>query len=919
MRYIVGIDLGTTNTTVAYVDTHKDQRHVQIFQIPQTVGEGRVAKCSTLPSFCYIESAGELPSGSLDLPWKKGQKYSVGKYALQHGSQVPTGLVSSAKSWLCYHSANQKEAILPVDSRDDSMRISPIEASRRYLDHIREAWNHTIAKGNPDEELELQEIILTVPASFDEVARALTAEAAKGAGFEKITFIEEPQAAFYNWIAQNEKKWQDSFQDGDTILVCDVGGGTTDFSLIRYQQKEKAGSFERMAVGDHLLLGGDNIDLSLAYYLEEKIQNECNREIAHEQWKRLYHEARVAKEKLLSGDEDRYTVTIQGKGSSVIEGSLTIDLLSDEVTELLKKGFFSVIPWEDSKVLNKAKGLRSNGLPYEDDPCITKQLAHFLEVNCKSQEELPRHLLFNGGTMMASVFQEAVRNAYSTWFPDIPLNILAVKSMEQAVSKGASYYGRVRRGEGVKIKAGSPRSFYLELNVAGEGSTKKALCLLPRGVEEGTEYISSREFSAIANSPVSFTLHASHTRIGDEVGDIIDIDASELHSLPPISTILRFGKRSPESQTKDVPVSIGVAYTALGTLEMWLQSKTTEHKWNLEFQLKASSGQDDQLALIQGGRQDETFNANFLNEAKGILADLFTHGGSIKPEQIIEKLEETLEQQRLDWPPSVLRGLWETLLEKAKNRKLSPKHEARWWNLAGLFLRPGFGYPLDDHRMKDLWKVILGETNQKSSDEVAIQKWICLRRVSGGLNKGQQSQIYHQIMPSIFNKKSGKIELSKGCDKYHYKEKVRTLASLERVDFKSKRALGKALVEAIIKGKGSSTDEIWAVGRLGAREPLYVSQANVLPVEDVSDWIKTLLPRAKGQKQAFALAMLARKTKHNELNVKKEIREQVKKLTDSPHFHQMIEGHETLTAQEKDSVLGDHLPPGITLNIDANE
>lgn len=915
MRYIVGIDLGTTNTTVAYVDTHKEQRFVQIFQVPQTVAEGRVARHSTLPSFCYIESLGDFPAGAIDLPWKKGQKFTVGKFALQQGSLVPTGLVSSAKSWLCYHSANQKEAILPVDSRDDSMRISPVEASRRYLDHIREAWNHAIAKGNPDEELEQQEIILTVPASFDEVARALTAEAAKGAGFEKITFLEEPQAAFYNWIAQNEKRWEESFHDGDSILVCDVGGGTTDFSLIRYQQKDYTGSFERMAVGNHLLLGGDNIDLSLAYYLEEKIQNTCKRDIEPEQWKRLYHEARKAKEALLSDSCDQVTVTIQGKGSSVIEGSLTIDLTKEEVVEWLRNGFFPIKSWEESISLNKAKGLRSNGLPYEDDPCVTKQLAHFIKTNCRSDQELPKHLLFNGGTMMASVFQEAIKSAYNKWFPEIRLNTLSVKNMEQAVSKGASYFGRVRRGEGVKIKAGSPRSFYLELNVSGEENAKKALCLLPRGVDEGTEKVCLQEFSAIANSPVSFTLYASHTRIGDEVGDIIDIDLSELHPLPPISTILRFGKKSPDVQSKDIPITIGVAYTTLGTLEMWLQSKSTDHRWNLEFQLKSSTGQDDQLALIQEGRRDETFNQSFLNDAKEALAELFTSGGGIKPEKIIERLETILEQPRLEWSPSILRGLWEVLLEKAKNRKLSPKHEARWWNLAGLFLRPGFGYPLDDHRMKDLWKVILSETNQKCSDEIAIQKWICLRRVSGGLNKGQQTQIYHQIMPSIFNKKSGRIELSKGCDKYHYKEKVRTLASLERVDFKAKRVLGKALVEAVIKGKGSSTDEIWAVGRIGAREPLYVSQANVLPVEDVSIWIQSLLPHSKGEKQAFALAMLAKKTEHNELNVKKEIREQVKNLTDSSHLHKMIDGHETLTAQEKDIALGDHLPPGIILNL----
>lgn len=914
MRYIVGIDLGTTNSTVSYIDTLKDRRFIQIFQIPQITGLGSVGSRSTLPSFCYIASAKEFPKGALDLPWKKGQKFTVGAYALQYGSEVPTGLVSSAKSWLCYHSARQKEAILPVDSRDDAMRISPIEASCRYLNHIREAWNHTIAEGNPDDELEQQEIILTVPASFDEVARALTAEAAKKAGFEKITFLEEPQAAFYNWIAQHEARWQTTFKEGESILVCDVGGGTTDFSLIRFRKEGEACGFERMAVGDHLLLGGDNIDLALAYYLENKLQNEYSREPGHDQWKRLCHEARQAKEALLSGAATTYTVALQGRGSSIVEGSLRVVLDRDEVIHLLTEGFFPVKPWSEAIALIHAKGLRSNGLPFEDDPCITKQLAHFLETSCRSDAELPRHLLFNGGTMMAPAFQEAVKACYKMWFPHIPLHLLSVKNMELAVSKGAAYFGRVRRGDGVSIKAGSPRSFYLELNAAGE--ERKALCLLPRGTQEGTSHTSERQFSAIANSPVSFTLHASHTRIGDDPGAIIPIDPSELHPLPPISTILRFGKKSIDSQIKEVPISIAVAYTTLGTLEMWLQSKNTDHRWNLEFQVKASSGQDDQLSLIKEGRRDETYNLSYLAEAKSVVSNLYTSSAPspTDPEKIVDSLEGILEQPRLEWPPSILRGLWEELLKNAKNRKLSPAREARWWNLAGLLLRPGFGYPLDDHRMKEFWKVILSETAQKVSPEVALQKCICLRRVSGGLNKGQQTQIYHQITPSLFDKKSGRLEQAKGMDKSLYIESVRLLAALERIDFKAKSLLGKAFIEAVVRGKGSCGGEFLAVGRMGARQLLYASQANVLPVEEASTWVETLLPHANGEKETLALALIVRKTSHPEINVKKELREKVKHLTESTHLHRIIDGSEALTTKEEDAVFGDHLPPGILLN-----
>ena len=382
MRYIIGIDLGTTNCALAFIDTEQAFLPVQIFAIPQLTGIGKVDALPTLPSFCYLVSQGEWAPGSLKLPWKEETAAFVGEFAKLQGARVPTRLVQSAKSWLCNVAANRRDKILPIESADFTQRLSPVEASAKYLAHLRDAWNATIAKGNHELELEEQEIILTVPASFDEVARSLTVEAARQAGFLYFTLLEEPQAAFYSWISQHEQEWQKEFKAGDSIIVCDVGGGTTDFSLIEIQQREGKLSFQRMAVGDHLLLGGDNIDAALAHYMEQKLQKEGYPPLESTQWLQLKAEARAAKETLLSPDarlDDACSIVLHGTGSHVVKGSISVTICREEVENLLLKGFFAYHPLPEALQLRRSRGFRTMGLPYEDEPLITKHLAHFLQ------------------------------------------------------------------------------------------------------------------------------------------------------------------------------------------------------------------------------------------------------------------------------------------------------------------------------------------------------------------------------------------------------------------------------------------------------------------------------------------------------------------------------------------------------------
>jgi len=905
MRYIIGIDLGTTNSCVAYVDTELANPSIQPFRIPQLSTAGYIDSRSTLPSFCYLAAKNEFPVGSMNLPWGNHADYFVGHFALEQGAKVPTRLVRSAKSWLCHSAANRRDKILPVEAANETDRISPIAATARYLTHIKDAWNFQIAKNDPDALFEEQEVILTVPASFDEVARTLTVEAAKAAGFVKMTLLEEPQAAFYGWISYHENEWQKKLRHGDHILVCDVGGGTTDFSLIEVMDKDGTLTLQRMAVGDHLLLGGDNMDQAIAHHLEKKI---AGKELSTTQWLQLCHEARSAKEVLLApnSETENYKVVIQGAGSGVIQGSIATEISRDEIQKLLLDGFFSQDSWEDALKLKRARGLRSMGLPYEDEPSITKHLAHFLSNSSPkgSPQKFPDYILFNGGTMKALSFQKAVVDSLNRWNPSKSLTVLPSANLDLAVSRGASYYGKVRRGLGVKIGGGAARGYYLAVNTStGENASIQALTLLPRGSEEGYAYQSEKSFSLIPNTPISFQLYTSHVRLHDKAGDLIAVDLNEMQPMPRIQTVLRYGKQQAAGMSAEkVPVRLNIALTAIGTLELSLQAINTPHQWALEFQLKSSTGQDNSLTMLEKRSSDETLDAAQLEQAQKTIDDLFAKGQKTSIGSIMESLEKVLGNPRAQWSLSTLRKLADTVLQNAVHRKRSLELEARWWNLIGFFLRPGFGYPVDDFRIKELWKIILADIKKPRSTDCQIQSWICYRRVAGGFNRGQQAQIASELIPTVFDKKS---------------EKIRALGAMELLDVAVKTKLGKAILERV-KMQESSSAEFWALGRLGARHLMYGSTIYVLPAETCEQWIKELLcVEAKGDAIFSVMEQLARKTEQRTLNISVATVQQVlDKFSEHPQIERLkklLLEHNALTHAEQEQIFGDQLPIGITL------
>lgn len=904
-RYIIGIDLGTTNSAAAYVDTQLPPFAIQLFSIPQFSSLGRVDSFTTLPSFCYIIDKEEWPPGSLKLPWKEETVLFAGQFAKEQGARVPTRLIQSAKSWLCNVAANRKDKILPIEAADPSQKISPVEASAKYLTHIKEAWNANVAKGDPALEFEEQNVILTVPASFDETARSLTIEAAKLAGMNHFTLLEEPQAAFYSWISQNEGK---KLNAADSILVCDVGGGTSDFSLIEVQSKNGDLTFQRMAVGDHLLLGGDNMDEAIAHHLEKGL----GKTLDTTQWHQLRAEGRAAKEFLLSSEalpHDTYTVVLQGAGSSVVKSSITATIQRNELEDLLLQGFFHQYDLQEALQHKKHRGFRTMGLPYEDEPSITKHLARFLQ-QAHYLDKGVDYILFNGGALKPEPFQKAILDSIRHWFPEKNPAILQSVSLDLAVARGAAYYGKARQGLGIAIGGGTPRTYYLEVEVKDQAGSinKKALTLLPRGTEEGASYEPDKIFLLRPNTPVSFHLLTSHVRLEDHQGALINIDENEIKRLPPIHSILRFGRKQTE-ENELIPIRLGIRLTPLGTLELWLQSQKTEHKWNLEFQLRSAAGQEH---VNSGARQDETFESQYLKSAQQIIEEYYNNKNA-KSGSIYEKLEEQLETERRQWSLSILRGLWDPLLKSASQRKITGEHESRWWNLAGFFLRPGYNFPLDDFRIKELWKIILADQKQTKSSECEIQQWICYRRVAGGLNKGQQMQLSNEMLPAYFTK-SGKIEIKNRSDLYIYSEKMRAFASFERVDVPLKIRVGEALVHRIIQNEGQNYD-YWALGRIGARHLVYGSIGSVVPKEICSKWVEKLLKAEQldAVQLPFVLGQLARKTDHREINLPDSLIDEI--LARDESLKELILNQRTLTHTEQEQLFGDRLPAGVLLEI----
>jgi molecular chaperone DnaK (HSP70) len=574
-RYSIGVDLGTTNCALAWTEIAGDGR-VEVAQIPQLVSSNEVAPEQLLPSFLYIPGERDFPPGSIALPWDAAPRYVTGKLAQRRGAEVSSRLISSAKSWLSYSSVDRTAAMLPWKAEQGAPHISPVDASAEYLKHLRAAWDAE----HPDDPFDQQDVLVTVPASFDAVARDLTGKAAAAAGYRNLIMLEEPQAAFYAWI-ERHPDWRQTVKKGDLVLVVDIGGGTTDFTLIAVTEKDGALQLERVAVGEHILLGGDNVDLALAHTVAADLAAK-GRKIDAFQLQALWNNCRIAKEKLLDPESkaDEVPVTILGKGSSLIGGTIKAKLTREQVEQILG-GFLPAAASTDVPHPRRT-GLQEMGLPYTSDPAITRHLAKFLSQNGAQ----PTHVLFNGGVLHAKFVRERLLEVLNGWLSR-PVKQLSGEDLMHAVARGAAYYGAARQGKGVRIRGGIARSYYVGIEsampaVPGMPAPVKALAVAQFGMEEGTEVrIPDREFGLIVDEPAEFRFFCSATRKSDAPGALIEDFGEDLEELAPVEVRLTSEGKAAEV----VPVSFETVITETGTLQLWCVARDGR-RWKLEFNVR---------------------------------------------------------------------------------------------------------------------------------------------------------------------------------------------------------------------------------------------------------------------------------------------------------------------------------------------
>ena len=599
-QYVIGIDLGTTNSALAFARQPVDPRDsatVALMSIPQSVNPGEVREEPLLPSFLYIPGAADFPAGSTALPWDESPASVVGALAQKRGAEVASRLVASAKSWLSHSGVDRTAAILPPNAPEGVTKISPVTASEQYLRHLRYAWDSKV----PDAPFVEQQVFVTVPASFDPVARELTLEAAKKAGYQNLQLLEEPQAAFYAWI-ERHSDWRERVKVGDLILVIDIGGGTTDFTLIAVTEQNGDLQLDRVAVGEHILLGGDNMDLALARHLEQQL-GEKGTKLDAMQLHALWQQCRIAKERLLdpTNKKREEPVTILGRGTGLVGGTIKTKLLREDIDRILTDGFLPVVTSHDMPQ-RRRMGFAELGLPYAADAAITRHLARFLRQQAAQSEHgavrrsasglaAPTHVLFNGGVLRAGVVRDRVLEVLNGWLQQegaAPVAPMLGEDLMHAVSRGAAYYGLARGGRGVRIRGGTARTYYLGIEsampaVPGMSAPVKALTVAPFGMEEGTSVdLKAQEFGLVVGEPAEFRFFQSASRKNDAAGMMLEAVGDDLEELSPVEVTLSGNGNAGEF----VPVTLETVITETGVLQLWSVARDGR-RWKLEFNVRS--------------------------------------------------------------------------------------------------------------------------------------------------------------------------------------------------------------------------------------------------------------------------------------------------------------------------------------------
>jgi hypothetical protein len=952
-RYLIGIDLGTTNCAVAYVDTQAADPRVRVFEIEQLVAPGEVAARRQLPSFVYLAGELDLAPHETALPWRPVARVApeardpqaavstevrpvVGELARNQGARMASRMIASAKSWLCHPGVDRQAAILPWGD-SDGPKLSPVAAQALILGHLRDAWDHA----HPGAPFADQEVLVTVPASFDEAARELTQQAAAKAGYPPVVLLEEPQAAFYAWI-DSHRGADARLGDGDRVLVFDVGGGTTDFTLIDVGDAGGA-DFTRTAVGDHLLLGGDNLDLTLSKLVEQRLVARTGKKLDALQWHGLVHACRLAKETLLADDPPESAggppgsaggpatapIVVQSRGAKLIGGTLRDEVTRAELDRVLFDGFFPLVA-RDAALARGRGGLQEFGLPYASDPAVTRHLAAFLQRHAGRPVSA---ILFNGGAMTPRSLRARVIAQIAAWQDAVPRELPSAMP-ELAVARGAAYYGLVRRGLAIRIKGGTPRAFYIGVAASGGGGAgaagdpaRMAVCLAPSGLDDGARVQLARDFQLVTNRPVSFRLYSSSSRadapgalvpIGDGRPDTLD-DGSDLLELPPIVTVLRARGRG------EVTVRLEVHITELGALEIACVelpdvragaagAAAGPETWKLAFDMRSGGSAPGPEAAAEAHPRTD--------DAVARIRRAFQTGDALAT--LTRDLETMLDARRDDWSVTTTRALFDALIEVAAERKKTADHEQRWLNLAGFLLRPGTGAPLDAWRSRVMWGVFNENLAHPKSEPGKLAWWITWRRIAGGLAKGQQDQIYDRLARLLLpNPLQAKKLTEAKPSKQELAEMWRVVASLERLPVHNKLKLGDELIRRLEPRKGrEDAVHLWALSRIGARVPLYGPLNAVIAPGKIKDWLAQLCAWdwPEPDKAAFPLAQLGRRTGDRTRDLDDAARDQlaavVRAMPGGDRAAVLVEQVVELEAREERVALGDTLPAGLKLALD---
>lgn len=902
-RFHVGIDLGTTHTVVAYAASEAGAE-ARVLPLPQLVSAHEVEALRLLPSFLYSPTASEqLADPWQELPWV------VGRFARQRGQEVSERLVASAKSWLSHAGVSRRDPILPwAADAAEIAKISPVEASRRLLAHVRRCWDDAF----PDAPLSAQSVVLTVPASFDEVARELTVEAAEQAGFA-VRLLEEPQAAFYDLIGGARRAAVEALLSAEqpraSLLVCDVGGGTTDLTLIEARSSVSGElELERVAVGRHLLLGGDNIDLALAQRCEQKLL--AGERLDPLRFSRLLLACRAAKELLLGRDApDSAPIRIASLGSSLVGNTLATELERSEVESLVFDGFLPLIERGEPAPRARA-GLVAFGLPYERDPAISRHIVQFLERHCAAGVDA---LLLNGGLFHAERAAERVRELVSR-FSARTVTLLPYPDPDLSVARGAVAYGQSLAGAGLRIGGGTPRGFYVSVD---ERAARRALCVVPKGAREGERHAArSSGLWLRVGQPVQLELYTSDRASEHRPGDIVTLD-DDFAQLPPVTTLFSDG----DGEQTDVEVALEGELTAVGTVELASvelhpPSDRPPRRFRLAFELRPAEPSARRSVPPVPSQPPPPKLPEALEAVQRVFGDNRADVKARESKDLPREIERLIGERR-QWTLEANRALFDAVAEGRAVRRRSEDHERVFWMLAGYCLRPGFGAPLDEQRIARLVPLFDAGIAASSSTRSWQQFWIAWRRIVAGLREDTQSRLLGMLEP-FWAPSEQKLKRSKSLKPAEpTPELLELTASFERVPVERRVALGEWLLDRTFRDRDP---KLWsAIGRIGARVPGYASAHHVIPPRVAENWLDHLLRERWHEvpTAAATAAQLARVTDDRTRDISASLREEVSRRLEAVQADAelviSVREFVPLIEAEREAWFGEELPVGLHL------